>query len=101
MCQSNFGGTYREESEIVEDFKSIHAELVELKQELEKLKEEGGKSKAPEETEPALELFSKAIESKPDCGPCYLWRGNTYMRLKQFRKAFLDFKKACVKFRSF
>ena len=43
----------------------------------------------------AVHLTSQALRLKPDCRKCYLVRGYALWRLKQGRRAYLNFKKAC------
>jgi len=44
---------------------------------------------------PAVRQFSRVIEMKPGCGPCYRFRGDGLIKLKRFRPAFMNYKKAC------
>lgn len=45
--------------------------------------------------ETAIRSFSRAISLNGACGRCYLGRGIAHQKLKQMRKAYRDFKKAC------
>jgi Flp pilus assembly protein TadD len=43
----------------------------------------------------ALRQFARAIEIKPNCGPCYFQAGVALIRQEEFEQAYESFQKAC------